>query len=167
MSVAKHLLLSTILIFILNCKAKYAFDGGNTGNAKTFQVDFFKNNADLIEPGLDNNFTLSLQDLLQNQTKLSLEKSNGDLLYEGEITEYKISPTTATTKNEAAQNRLTIAVKCHFSNKLNNDEFEKTFFFFYDYPKNSQLVGNLKNEAIKEIFEHITQDIFNESLAKW
>ena len=167
MKVSVHLFLSILLTLLLNCKAKYSLDGIDTNNAKTFQVNLFENKADLIEPGLENNFTLVLQNLLQNHTKLNLEKSNGDLFYEGEIIDYRISPTTATNINEASQNRLTISVKCHFLNRLSHYEFDKTFSFFYDYPKNSQLVGNLKIEAIKEIFERISQNIFNESLAKW
>jgi hypothetical protein len=37
----------------------------------------------------------------------------------------------------------------------------------FDYPANQQLSGATLNSAIKVIFERITQDIFNESLAKW
>ncbi|MDQ5930720.1 MAG: hypothetical protein QG594_2508, partial [Bacteroidota bacterium] len=69
---------------------------------------------------------------------------------------------------QASQNRLTIRVMVRFSNKKKEtDDFEKTFEFYHDYPAQSQLVGTVLNEAIKDIFERITQDIFNESLAKW
>ena len=30
---------------------------------KTFQVNYFKNNAPIVEPGIDRDFTLKLQDL--------------------------------------------------------------------------------------------------------
>ena len=105
---------------------------------------------------------------MENQTNLQMVQSNGDLLYEGEIVEYRISPTTATANNTADQNRLTISVNVRFFNK--NDEesdFEKRFSFYYDYPGSSQLIGSQKDTAIDEIFERITQDIFNASLAKW
>jgi hypothetical protein len=93
---------------------------------------------------------------------------NGDLLYEGEITDYRITPMTATADQQASQNRLTIRVNVRFSNKKKEtDDFEKPFEFYYDYPAQTQLVGSVLNEAIKTIFERITQDIFNESLAKW
>ena len=122
----------------------------------------------LVEPGLDRDFTNALIDLLQNQTNLSLVKSNGDLVYEGEITQYRISPTTATADNTAAQNRLTIGVKVHFYDKHDEEaEFDQSFSFYYDYPANAQLIGGVKDAAIAEIFERITQDIFNASLAKW
>jgi hypothetical protein len=48
-----------------------------------------------------------------------------------------------------------------------SDDFEKTFSFFYDYPATEQLTGTNLNNALKEIFDRITQDVFNESLAKW
>jgi len=117
---------------------------------------------------LDLQFTNALIDLLQNQTNLSLVKSNGDLVYEGEITQYRISPTTATSSNTAAQNRLTIGVKVHFMDKHDEEaEFDQVFSFFYDYAGSSQLIGGVKDAAFAEIFERITQDIFNASLAKW
>jgi len=122
----------------------------------------------LIEPGIERDFTNSLIDLLINQTSLDLVKSNGDLTYEGEITEYRISPTTATANNTAAQNRLTISVNVRFYDK--NDEeanFEKRFTFYFDYAGSSQLIGSQKDTAVEEIFERITQDVFNASLAKW
>ncbi|WP_333878586.1 LptE family protein [Flavobacterium sp.] len=143
---------------------------GTTGsiNAKTFQVNYFQNNAQLVEPGIERTFTLRLQDLIQNQTNLNLTNSNGDLLYEGEIVEYRVSPMTATADQKAAQNRLSIAVNVRFINKNKEaDNFEKRFSFFYDYSGNNQLVGSQLSEALDVIFERITQDIFNESLAKW
>ena len=37
----------------------YNFTGGSTGDAKTFQVNFFRNEAPLVEPGLDRDFTIA------------------------------------------------------------------------------------------------------------
>ena len=52
-------------------------------------------------------------------------------------------------------------------NKLNEeDNFTKPFSFYYDFPGNLQLY-DIKDSALAEIFERITQDIFNETLAKW
>ena len=146
----------------------YNFTGTGKIDAKTFQVNYFHNNADLIEPGIERTFTIELQDIIQNQTNLNLANSGGDLVYEGEIVEYRITPMTATADQRAAQNRLTIAVNVRFSNKNKEaDDFEKRFSFYYDYDGNTQLVGSKLTAALDEIFERITQDIFNESLAKW
>lgn len=163
-----HLLFILIVLFTTNSCSVYNFTGTGKIDAKTFQVNFFQNNADLIEPGIDRTFTLALQDIIQNQTNLNLVKSGADLTYEGEIVDYRISPMTATADQKAAQNRLKIRVNVRFTNKnKETDNFEKTFEFYYDYPATQQLIGSTLNSALKDIFERITQDIFNESLAKW
>lgn len=159
--------LTTLMTFI-SC-GPYSFTGvQDLAGVETFQVNYFQNNAILVEPGVDRDFTLALQDLITNQTNLSLVNSNGDLVYEGEITEYRISPTTATAQNTAAQNRLTMRINVRFYNKKKEeDNFEQSFTFFYDFAGSAQLVGAQKDTAHEEIFERITQDIFNASLAKW
>ena len=157
-----------ILLLTFNSCSVYNFTGTGKIDADTFQVNYFQNTAELVEPGIERTFTLELQDLIQNQTNLNLVNTNGDLVYEGEITDFRISPMTATADITAAQNRLTIRVLVRFTNKnKEEDDFEKTFSFFYDYPGSTQLVGPTLATALDVIFERITQDIFNESLAKW
>ena len=163
-----HYLYIVVIALTFTSCSIYNFTGTGKIDAKTFQVNFFQNNAELIEPGIDRTFTLTLQDLIQNQTNLNLVKNGADLTYEGEIVDYRISPMTATADQQAAQNRLKIRVNVRFTNKkTEKDDFEKTFEFYYDYPATTQLNGSTLNKAIDEIFERITQDIFNESLAKW
>ena len=164
----KYLLILLIAVTFSGC-GFYNFTG-STGqiDAKTFQVNFFHNNADLIEPGIDRDFTLALQDLIQNQTNLNLVSNGGDLIYEGEIVDYRITPMTATADQQAAQNRLTIRINVRFTNKKKEtDDFEKPFEFYYDFEGRDLPTGSTLNTAIKTIYERITQDIFNESLAKW
>ncbi|MBC7605903.1 MAG: LptE family protein [Burkholderiales bacterium] len=156
-----------LLLSLCSCSV-YNFTGTGKIDAKTFQVNYFQNNAPLIEPGIERVFTQRLQNLIQNQTNLNLTNSGGDLVYEGEIVDFRISPTSATADITAAQNKLTIYVNVRFSNKKKEaDDFEKRFSFFFDYPAKEQLVGARLTEALDVIFERITQDIFNESLAKW
>ena len=164
----KYILLLLITATLSGCGI-YSFTGASIPpGTKTFQINRFENTALLVEPGIERDFQNALILLLENQTNLSNVNSNGDLVYEGEITDYRISPTTATAESTAAQNRLTISVKIRFFNrKKEEDDLEQTFSFFYDYPGSAQLIGSQKTTAIEEIFERITQDIFNATLAKW
>lgn len=164
-----NILILTISLSLLSGCGYYKFTGITvpTGTT-TYQVNYFQNDAPLIEPGLERTFTNTLADLIQNQTSLQLVTSGADITYEGEITEYRISPTTATANNTAAQNRLTISVRVRYYEKQNPDnDLNQQFTFFYDYPGQAQLVGGQKDTAITEIFERITQDILNATLAKW
>jgi hypothetical protein len=161
-------LLVVLITITLNSCGPYNFTGTGKIDAKTFQVNYFQNNAPLVQPGIERTFTLKLQDIIQNQTNLNLVRTNGDLTYEGEITNYNITPMAATADLTAAQNRLTITVNVRYTNKNNEkDNFEKPFSFYYDYPGDQQLIGSSLTTALDVIFERITQDVFNESLAKW
>jgi len=161
------------LLFLLIVSAQscgiYSFTGTNLHpDVKSVQIDYFPNNAILVEPSLSQEFTIRFQDLFTTQTNLTLVKSGGDLQFEGEITGYKINPMTATAQQTAAQNRLTITVNVRFyNNKLEEDNFERTFSHYYDYDANAQLVGGILDDAFNEILERVTQDIFNASVAKW
>tara|TARA_B110001450_G_scaffold11121_1_gene10818 strand:+ start:82 stop:588 length:507 start_codon:yes stop_codon:yes gene_type:complete len=159
------LLVSSVLL--IACGA-YSFTGGSTGDAKTLQIDFFSNQAPLVEPTLSQRFTQDLQDLFTRQTNLTLIKSNGDLYFSGEITGYRVNPMSATAAQTAAQNRLTVTINVRFVNKLiEKDDFEKQFSFYSDFDANAQLTGGVLEAALDEIMERITQDIFNASVAKW
>ncbi|RDK89117.1 LptE family protein [Marinirhabdus gelatinilytica] len=165
----KIAILICLVPLVQGCKF-YSFTGADIdySTTQTFQVNFFQNNAPIVEPGIARDFTLKLQDILINQTSLDLVNNNGDLIYEGEIVEYYIAPITAQANSTAAQNRLTISVNVRFYN-TNKDEkdFEQRFSFYFDYPGSTQLTGSTLDAAIDVIFERITQDIFNKSLANW
>ncbi|MGC6431704.1 MAG: LptE family protein [Jejuia sp.] len=167
----KYIVFLGFMALFTNC-GFYSFTGASISpETKTFQVNRFENNALLVEPGLDLTFRNTMISILENQTNLNNVNSNGDIVYEGEITEYRIAPTTSSTSGNtftAAQNRLTISVKVHFYDKNDPEaEFEQRFSFFHDYEGSAQLSGSVKDIAIEEIFERITQDVFNASLAKW
>jgi hypothetical protein len=171
-SKCKLYIILLIVLHVPGC-GNYSFTGASIPEGtKSFQVNLFENNSgnnvgSIFEPGLDRDFTIALQNILENQTNLEMLQSNGDLLYEGEIIEYRVSPMTATANLDAAQNRLTISVNVIFTNfKSEEDNFEQRFSFYFDFPAAEQLVS-VKNEAHEIIFERITQEIFNASLAKW
>ena len=165
----KFKILKILLVcFLLTSCGIYNFTGTSKIDAKTFQVNRFQNSATLVQPGIDRIFTVRLQDIIQSQTNLSLTNKDGDLVYEGEITDYNVTPTTITADIKAAQSRLTIQVNIRFINKKKEaDNFEKKFSHFYDFPGNELPRGAILDTALDQIYTRITQDVFNETLAKW
>ena len=164
----KHIILLLLIVATFNSCSVYNFTGTGKIDAKTFQVTYFQNVSELIEPGIDRDFTLRLQNLIQNQTNLNLKTNDGDLSFEGEIVDYRVSPMTATADLVAAQSRLSITVNVRFANKNKPaEDFEKRFTHFDDYSGNNLPTGSQLKKSLDVIFVRITQDIFNESLAKW
>lgn len=166
MKALKFLLLFALVSSLSGCSV-YNFTGAGKLDG-SFQVNYFQNSSELVQPGIERTFTNKLQDLIQGQTNLTLTNSNGDRVYEGEIVDYRITPMSATADQRAAQNRLTIAVNVRYTNKKNEEESqEKRYSFYRDFP-GSQQPNNAELAAyIDEIFDRITQDIFNDTLAKW
>lgn len=166
MKISKYYTILMLCLVFTSCKVKYSFTG-LTETPETFQVNFFQNNADLVEPGLDIQFTNALQDIIQNQTSAQLVNSGGEVIYEGEIIEYRVAPMTATADSRAAQNRLTISVNVRYINTKDEEkDLEQRFSFFFDFDANQQLI-TVKSEAHDVIFERLTQDIINATLADW
>ena len=83
MKFLKYILIVTISITILGCGA-YSFTGISLSpDVKTFQVNYFQNYAgsnagSTVEPGLERDFKIALEELILNQTNLDLVKSNGN-----------------------------------------------------------------------------------------
>ena len=82
------------LAFSLQGCGAYSFTGAdiNYSTTRTVQVNYCQNNALQVEPGISRDFTQKLQEILLNQTSLDLVNNNGDLVYEGEITQFYTAP---------------------------------------------------------------------------
>ena len=123
----KTFIVGIITLMAVSCGI-YSFTGSSIPiGVETFQVDYFENTAggkpgSTIEPGLDRDFTIALQDLIVNQTSLNLVNEGGDIIYSGEIIEYSVTPMASTAELKAAQNRLTMAVMVNYENVLNEED---------------------------------------------
>jgi len=167
-------MLKKILIIILtfsalqSCKVNYSFTGINISkDIKTFEVDYIPNNAPYIVPGLNEDFRNMLIDRIETQTNLTQVKSNGDIIFQGEITDYHVDPVALTAGQSAAKNRLTIAVKIDYINNKNEEEsVSKTYSWYYDYSANLTR-EDVAADAHKQILEKILDNIFSDTLAKW
>ncbi len=150
------------------CKVNYSFSGINISkNIKTFEVDYIPNNASFIVPGLNEAFRNMLIDRIEQQTNLVQVENNGDITFQGEITNYKVSPVALTAGQTAAQNRLSISIKIDYINRKNEAEnVQKTYTWYYDYPADLTR-DQVAPEAHKKILETILDNLFSDTLAKW
>jgi len=164
----KFVYILLIILLLTSCKINYSFSGINIAkDVKTFQISYIQNNAMIVEPGLNEQVRNDLIDNILRRTNLTEVKSNGDLVYEAEISDYSTTPVAMTANQTASKTRLTISMKLDYTNtKKDADSFSKTYTWHYDFEANQSLEA-VKEQAHKEIFEKILDDIFNETLAKW
>lgn len=146
----------------------YSFTGASIPpQATTYSVEYFPNNAPLVQPTLSQVFTDALKDKFSNQTNLRLTNGVGDLHLEGSITGYSIQPQAIGADDRAAQNRLTITIRVTFLNEFQPEsDFEQNFSRYYDYDSQRSL-AEVENEAIEIIVEALVEDIFNRAVVNW
>lgn len=146
----------------------YSFSGASIpAEAKTVSVQYFPNQAQLINPTLSNNFTTALRDAVTNQTSLDMVDSNGDMAFEGEIVDYRTSPVAITAGQTAALNRLTITVNVRFVNLFDETKnFETRFSNYIDYPSDQEL-NSVQESLTATIIEALVEDVFNKAFVNW
>lgn len=164
----KTLIICFSLVFITSSCGIYSFTGASISpNAKTISIQYFPNNAPLVQPTLSQTFTQALRDKFASQTNLIQVKANGDLNIEGEITGYGTQPVAIQSNETAALNRLTITVKVKFTNKIEPAyDFESTFTRYQDYDSKQNL-SSVEAGLIKEINDMLMDDIFNKAVVNW
>lgn len=146
----------------------YSFTGASISpDIKTISIQYFPNYASLGPATLSQSSTEALKDLFIRQTSLSLISKNGDLQFEGQITNYNTAPVGIQSNDRAAANRLTITVEVRFTNtKDATQNFETSFSAFEDYDSNQDLTS-VEQDLIEAINERLAQDIFNRSVSNW
>lgn len=173
MSQFRSLFLLIICVGFLN--SCYTFSGSSLKDEKTVQINEFPNNSPLVNPTLSQQFSTDIQNRFLQRTTLKGTKQNPDILIEGEITDYTITPTTisSTTQNTAAgviqesQNKLTITVKVHYENKVRPEaSFDRTYSDEAVF--NSSLSLNaIETSQVKIATDRIINKIFNDIVANW
>lgn len=161
-----HLLLFSSL---WACSGGYSFTGGDVGDAKTIRIEFFPNYAELIKPQLSQIFTEKLRDIFVQQTPLNLVDRGGDLIFEGSIVKYDITPQGAAASDIGAvsQNRLTVEVNVIFTHSLEDDKsFEKRFSRFVDFDANVD-INQIEQELHDQVSQELAENILNQAIGNW
>lgn len=162
-----HIVCLLLAVLCTRCGI-YSFSGASIpAEAKTVSVQYFPNQAQLINPLLSENFTTALRDAIMNQTSLDMVESGGDLSFEGEIVDYRTTPVAITAGQTAALNRLTITVNVRFVNSFDESKnFETRFSNYVEYPSDQEL-NSVQESLTATIVEALVEDVFNKALVNW
>ncbi len=164
-----NVLLVAGLLLTTSCM-RFTFQGGTVPpEAQTLSVQTLFDDLGAGPPTLNITASEKLRDYFQRNTRLALVKQDGDLQFEGSITEYDVQPVapTAAEQQQAALQRLTITLKIQYYNKFDEEtNFDKNFSFFQDFDATANLT-DVEEELIEVILDQIVIDVFNASVANW
>lgn len=152
-----------------SCSISYKMNGANINYETTHSISIadFPNNAPMVNPTLSNNFTEALRDLYARQTRLQILRKGGDLEIEGEIVGYDLSQGAIKSDSYASESKLTIRVTVHFTNNIYPEEsFDRTYSAYQTFDA-SRLLSDVQDELCAAMIEEITNNIYNDTVAKW
>jgi len=162
-----------LLLFTFQGCGVYSLSGVAT-TAKTVAIEQFFNNTDLAPANMGQTFTNRLKDYFQQNSQLKVVDTNGDIHFEGIISEYRINPIAPVSTgnpndpNIAALSRLTISVKVTYEDTTEpKNSFKDRIFSFYKDFDNNLNFTTVQEDLEKKIFDQILIDIFNATVANW
>lgn len=162
-------LFAILFLVCTACTVSYRFNGASIdyNTTKTITINDFPIRAALVYPPLATTFNETLKDSYTRQTRLSLVPSGGDLILEGEITGYNLTPQAVTENAYASQTRLTVTVQVRYTDtKHPNNDVESSFSAYRDFPSSSMLT-DVQDELIEKITEELADLIFNATVGNW
>lgn len=158
-----------LCILLSSCHVNYSLSGASIPDyAKTFSVQYFKNQAQLAGPTISQQFTDALRNYIASHSRLSLTDA-GDLDFSGDISGYSIAPVTASsaTPGQSATTRLTITIDVTYTDKKDPKKcFNTSFTRYADFPS-SQSITAVQNDLITQIDNQLVQDVFDKAFNNW
>jgi hypothetical protein len=153
-----------------SCRISYKFNGAALDYTvyKTVHISDFPIRAALVYAPLQQTFETELQNYVQRNTRLKIvDNGNADILIEGEITGYNLTPQAVTENAYASKTRLTIAVRVKYTdNKNEKNDVDQTFSAYRDFDA-SELLIDVQDQLCQEITSELIDLIFNATLGNW
>jgi len=169
----KYFYTSIILVaLILEGCFMYSFSGSSLSKeAKTFSIQEFQSNVALGPSDLAEQLTQKLRAEIIQKTGLKEVFSNGDIQFEGTITEFKytpIAPRSSDTGDVSSRDQLSITVQVNYSNAYDKDfEFnKKSFTQTTDIDTSADRIAE-EPGMVEDVLKKLIKDIFNASIANW
>jgi hypothetical protein len=167
---ARKLILALLVMLVAQGCISYKFNGASIDYNKYKTVSFanFPIRAALVYPPLQQVFQNKLQDVVTQQTRLQqVYNPNSNLRFEGEITNYSLSPQAVGDNAYATRTRLTISVRVHYIDNINEALSNDINVSAYrDFDAN-QLLIDVQDQLCEEISAELVDLIFNQTLGNW
>ena len=164
----KRILLFALLGMIFT--SCYSFKGVSIPpDMKTFYVRQVNLNpsASLAPADSPERFMEQFREKIRSQSSLKWNEVDPNIEFDCEITSYRVSNEANQQGNQVSLNKLTISVKVGFIN--NNDpeeDWNKSYSFGIPFDPSEDL-QEVQDGYIQDIFEQISENIFNDAFTNW
>lgn len=157
------------LLCLSACSISYKFNGASIDYTKvhTIQIADFPIRSAYVWGPMGPMFNNKLKDIYASHTRLEQVKRNGDMIIEGEITQYQQRNKSVSSEGNSVQTELSITVNVRFTNKANHSEdFERQFTASATYDTRKSL-NSVQEELVEQMIKDLTDQIFNATVANW
>ncbi len=164
----KLLVVFSFLALTYSMTACYSFKGASLpAEIKTIQINNFRNSAAGGPPNLTLTCNEKIKEYFQRNTSLKITVEKPDLLLDGNIVRYDLTPVAPTSDDKAGLNRLTLTIEFELKNNFKDEEsFVQEFSFYQDFPQN-QTLADVEDDLIPKLLDQITLDLFNKIAGDW
>ena len=162
-------LTAVCLVLLSACSVKYGFNGASIdySKTKTIQIVDFPIRSSYVWGPMGLLFNNQLKDVFANHTRLQQVRRNGDLVIQGEITQYSQRNKSVSSEGYSAQTELSMTVNVKFTNNVNHKEdFERSFTATQTY-ETTQSLASVQEELVTQMCKDLTDQIFNATVANW
>lgn len=165
-------LLVTLLSSCWPSSVSFVDTGSMNSCMKLFFMPVMENSAPNAPISYNTELTEAVKSGVQNNTRLLItdEVNNPQVIIEGIVTNYVISPVVLQEGDNALKNRLTISAqfKIYMTCKDEgiDEEMALTSTRFVDYDSN-QDISSIEAQLLSEINTQIVQDVINKLLSNW
>ncbi|MBK9254182.1 MAG: hypothetical protein IPM42_01705 [Saprospiraceae bacterium] len=148
----------------------YSFKGiAIPPDIKTYYVNDFQFGSNVLSAPADLNqrFSEAIRAKIRNESRLIYNENEPDIEFSGSIIQFTLNPEAPQAGNTVALNKFEIGVNVDFTNhKDEKKNWKKGFTFFRTFDSTQDFLS-LQDNLVKEIFDQLTENIFNEAFTGW
>ena len=153
------------VVIFLGC---YSFKGISIpADVSTFFVQQVKLTDFKAPPDTPERFMEQIRQKVRSQSSLTWNEIDPDVEFDCTITGFNVTNEGNSQGNQVSLNKLTIVVNVDYINNNNEDDnWNKSFSFGLPFDP-SQDLQEVQDDFIEDIFDQISENVFNDAFTNW
>lgn len=112
-------------------------------------------------------FTDQFKQKVLRESRLIFDEAEPDVEFSGEISQFAIRSVAPQPDETTAFSRLDITIQVDYTDHLDEENnWTKSFSDFRNFERNINFL-DVQDQLVMEIFEQISEDVFNETFSNW